>query len=300
MVEANVFGRDRAPGSRRLICARLPGFTLAEMLIVVGIIALLVSLLLPMVARARETAKQTSCANNLRQIAAAFIAYANDNDGNLPTPASGMQGDYADWIWWQPMRAGTSKYGDGGIARHGIGQYLHFPVLKMDTNGFMTLASPNLSVLHCPSDDGASHKNPSYTFSYVMNVDIASAPTGMQQPPYFARSLQSVHDAATKILVYEMDPRFLNDGSGQLKPQAQQTQLLSIRHDWGARGLSDQPGNDNTLKSPTNSAVPNTGAYGNAGFCDGHAEPVTRYFAHTKSHYVPVDTTTYPQFSGVP
>ena len=64
-------------------------FTLIELLVVVSIIALLVSILLPALGKARETAKRVVCANNMRQTGIALRYYANDNAGWLPTNATG-------------------------------------------------------------------------------------------------------------------------------------------------------------------------------------------------------------------
>jgi prepilin-type N-terminal cleavage/methylation domain-containing protein/prepilin-type processing-associated H-X9-DG protein len=62
-----------------------PGaFTLVELLVVVGIISILVSILLPSLARAREQASRIKCQSNLRQIALAVIIYANENQGHFP------------------------------------------------------------------------------------------------------------------------------------------------------------------------------------------------------------------------
>src|SRR5438552_6244373 len=64
------------------------GFTLVELLVVIGIIAVLISILLPSLNKAREAAKRTQCLSNLRQIAVFLNMYANAYKGVVPLGAN--------------------------------------------------------------------------------------------------------------------------------------------------------------------------------------------------------------------
>ncbi|MBM4054446.1 MAG: type II secretion system protein [Planctomycetes bacterium] len=70
----------------------ISGFTLIELLVVIAIIGILVSFLLPVLGKARESARRTHCASNLKHIGLSLRMYANDQDDALPTGGStGME-----------------------------------------------------------------------------------------------------------------------------------------------------------------------------------------------------------------
>jgi prepilin-type N-terminal cleavage/methylation domain-containing protein len=73
-------GSRLAPAGLR----RHRAFTLVELLIVIGIIAVLIAILLPALRRAREAAAETACANNLRQLMQGYLMFANEHKGHLP------------------------------------------------------------------------------------------------------------------------------------------------------------------------------------------------------------------------
>ena len=88
--------RFSAPASRS-------GFTLVELLLVIGIIALLLAILLPALSRARQSARAIHCASNLRQVGTGWLLYAIDNNsaaapGRMANDTSGRPGANLYWV----------------------------------------------------------------------------------------------------------------------------------------------------------------------------------------------------------
>lgn len=65
-----------------------PGFTLVELLVVIGIITVLIGILLPALSKAREQANRAQCLSNQKQIVTAILMYAGENKGMLPGPSA--------------------------------------------------------------------------------------------------------------------------------------------------------------------------------------------------------------------
>ncbi|MEM7806583.1 MAG: type II secretion system protein [Planctomycetota bacterium] len=88
------------------------GFTLVELLVVIGIIALLVGILLPTLNRARNSAQGSVCASNMRQIATAVMMYANDEGQWFPRTMVTDTGFPETISWWRfdSYQAALEKY----------------------------------------------------------------------------------------------------------------------------------------------------------------------------------------------
>jgi prepilin-type N-terminal cleavage/methylation domain-containing protein/prepilin-type processing-associated H-X9-DG protein len=223
---------------------RRRAFTLVELLVVIGIIAILVAILLPVLNRAREGGFRVQCLSNVRQVGLAFMLYANDNKGRLPKdPASiGAGPRWSDWIYWQER--GTTRKLDESI----VVRYLGTPV--------------NANLLRCPSDDVNNRATTNggvaafgyYRYSYVVNTFITNTVSSL--------TLGRIKRVSEKVLLVEEDERTIDDGHWVATGNPP-TNFLAIRHD---RNGANWPRNVDRR--------------GNVAFLDGHGDYVTRLFAH--------------------
>lgn len=258
------------------------GFTLVELLVVIGIIALLISIIIPALGRARDQANRVACLSNLRQLGIAFRMYAGDNKDRCPLAAPLSRPDLVgDWIHWR------SGINNAGLSSSGLAPYLG-----------VSQPSPGISknsalekIFRCPAD--RLEGRPSFTqypFSYSMNIYFGSDGNYPQQvggPPI---RFSVTRNAAEKVIIAEENEVTINDGywvpgvGPNANPQSWicEWDWLSIRHDSGNKESSE--------KAPR--AVPlnqlnNRSRKGNVVFADGHADFVPRDYAHHPHHVLP-------------
>lgn len=159
------------------------GFTLVELLVVIGIICILMALVLPVMTKAREGARMTACESNERQIYAAIKAFATDNADQAPGAGTGANIANALPSTWVP-----------GAKYTGIGQVIStadgLPQSIVEATSKSCLVSlnylPSTAVFHCPQRDaiplvyGNSLGN--VTFHYSFNAYFVGDQNWMTPP----------------------------------------------------------------------------------------------------------------------
>lgn len=176
------------------------GFTLIELLVVIAIIAILAAILFPVFAKAREKARQITCASNEKQLGLAFIQYVQDNDSKWPS----IEGSY----YVAPNTAWT-----GGWCN------VIYPYVK------------SAAVFECPDDPNNANPYQSYALNYAIWNDDFNAPAylGLKDASFTAPS--------STLVLYETN--WQSSGNPATAPDGQNATGLVGNADWTAGDLAN-------------------------------------------------------------
>lgn len=157
------------------------GFTLIEMLVVLGIIALLAAITFPVLAHVREKGRQSACASNLHQLGLAIEAYTQENDERHPSATA-------------------------------VSPYAGLPSFQT-TSGWAGRIYPYVNsapVFHCPTDPTASAAEtpPRVPVSYALNLNLAdNSQAALTAPSHTVLLFEVADDQAAITLPNEGDDR---------------------------------------------------------------------------------------------
>jgi len=223
-------------------------FTLIELLVVIAIIAILAAILFPVFAKAREKARQSSCQNNLKQLAVAYTMYAGDNDEFTPC---------SDTTGWPRQCLQPAAF-------HWMG--LINPYLK----------SPN--VFKCPSAPGNYYVGyndptvPAYNNRYAVSDIVNTC--------YGANTVCGDSDYPSSWDTPPPHHNPMDKNLGKIADPAGTIQFIDFPDNWWSAGVGGGTNPAGTYPipqaeyttNPVNVNVYRHNEMANASFCDGHVK----------------------------
>jgi prepilin-type N-terminal cleavage/methylation domain-containing protein len=202
---------------------RVRAFTLVELLVVIGIIALLISILLPALQAAKIQANRVACMSNMRQISMCWVMYANDYKGSAGACnwlSIDNQTSTGNWLYW-PAVQGVSPTAEPTILKTGTDA----DRLRVISSGSYYKYMKSTGIFRCPFDAPPYNNSGSvYSItSYGMNGAVNYFGNTVGGSAWWFKTNNFKKNA---IIFWEMEPLSgtFNDGSNY------PTEGISLRH----------------------------------------------------------------------
>jgi prepilin-type N-terminal cleavage/methylation domain-containing protein/prepilin-type processing-associated H-X9-DG protein len=260
---------------------RCRGFTLVELLVVIGIIALLISILLPSLSKAREQAQTIKCLSNLRQLSMAVGTYTQMHNGYIP-PADVVEVNYPVNLAYQgwtetwvtmlmadnlitvpPAASPTTPTGDDNILRcpSGVMEMSAFtmnsstiPASRIDSAGAM--AAPHTSIRLVPNAtafswygvNGSTARSIPTPF-WRLDIDASNTAKGW-------RKISEIRDTSNMVAIFDglIGTNYISNNANRIIARHNNKKITNIAffdghaESWVTDNL---PGGSSTASSPT-------------------------------------------------